>query len=171
MTVDKKNSKLGNVDTFERDQAGLFVVFAVLILLFIGLIASFEGFRRLDGERSILMVFGLILCGFAVRYRWYARNPAVEVSHRKILVRRLLLPSHQINTNEVTKIESQRHKIRPPRYNLGYHIIEYIAITHRKGKVTRFIAPRFFANEELLNSLQLRTGVQVERLPMVVQKT
>lgn len=175
MTVGKKNSKPENVDTFERDQSKPFVFFVILVSLFIGLVALFEGFRRLsgrgfDGEDLVVMLFGIFLCSFALRYRWYAQNPAVEVSHRKILVRRLLLPSHQISTGDVTKIESQLHKIRPRRYYLGYHIIEYVTIAHRKGTVTRFIAPQFFSNEELLDSLQLKTGVQVERLPMVDRK-
>ena len=168
--MDKKNSNLENVDIFRRDQAGFFVISVVLISLCIGLIALFEGLRRFKSEGYILMIFGLSLCSFAVRYRWYAQNPAVEVSSSKILVRRLLLPNCQINTDDVTKIESQLHKIRPQGSSLGYHIIEYVAITHRQGTVTKFIAPRFFSNKELLDSLQLRTGVQVERLPMIVQK-
>ena len=170
MALDGKNPKLENVDTFARDQSWIFVVFVVIFLLFIGLITAFEGFRRFNGEGFILIVFGLVLCGLALRYRWYARHPAVEVSDRKILVRRLLFPSHQIHTRDVTKIEAQLHKIRPQRSHSGYHLIEYITCTHRKGQVTKFIAPRFFSNEDLLDSLQLKTGVQVERLPMIERK-
>ena len=170
MALDGKNTNLENVDTFKRDQSWLFVVFVILFLLFIGVITAFEGFRRFDGEGFILVLFGLTLCGFAVRYRWYARKPAVEVGDRKILVRRLLFPSHQIHTRDVTKIEAQLHKIRPQRSSSGYHLIEYITCIHRNGQVTKFIAPRFFANEDLLDSLQLKTGVQVERLPIVERK-
>ena len=164
MPLDRKNPKRENVDTFERDQVRLFVVFVVLFLLFIGLITAFEGLRRFDGEGFVLIVFGLALCGFAVRYRWYAQKPAVEVGDRKILVRRLLFPSYQIHTRDVTKIEAQLHKIRPQRSSSGYHLIEYITCIHRNGQVTKFIAPRFFSNEDLLDSLQLKTGIQVERL-------
>ncbi|MEM1290641.1 MAG: hypothetical protein AAGH67_04050 [Cyanobacteria bacterium P01_H01_bin.162] len=170
MALDEKNSNLENVDTFERDQSWLFVVFVVLCLLFIGLITAFEGFRRFNGEGFILIVFGLALCGLALRYRWYAQKPAVEVSHRKILVRRLLFPSYQIHPRDVTKIEVQLHKIRPQRSSSGYHLIEYITCIHRNGQVTKFIAPRFFSNEDLLDSLQLKTGIQVERLPIVERK-
>lgn len=167
MVVNKQNSKLESVDTFERDQVGLFVICVVLFSGFIGLISLFEGLRRFESEGYVLVLFGLILCGFAVRYQWYARKPAIEVSNSKILVRRLLLPSHQINPRDVTKVEVQLHQIRPRGSYVGYLMIEYVLLTHRKGKVTQFVAPQFLSNKGLLDSLQLRTGVQVDRLPMV----
>lgn len=166
MVLDNQNAKLGKVDIFERDQVNVFVVCVVLFLSFIGLIFLFEGLRRFKSEGFVLVIFGLALLGFALRYQWYARKPAAEVSPSKILVRRLLLPSLQINARDVTKVEVQLHKIRPRRYP-GYLMIEYVMVTHRKGKVTKFIAPQFVSNERLLNSLQRHTGVQVERLPMV----
>lgn len=167
--MSKKHSKPENIDTFERDQVGLFVICVQLLSFLIGLIFLFEGFRRFYREGFVLVFFGLALCGFALRYYWYASQPAAEISPSKIVVRRLLLPSHQINSRDVTKIESQLHQIRPRGSSVGYLMIEYVRVTHRKGNVTQFVAPAFLSNEGLLNSLGRHTGVQVARLPMVTQ--
>ncbi|MEM8717220.1 MAG: hypothetical protein AAGE92_15850, partial [Cyanobacteria bacterium P01_G01_bin.4] len=66
--------------------------------------------------------------------------------------------------------EVQLQRIRSRGAYVGIVMVEYITITCRSGKKTQFIAPQFLSNDDLLNSLQLKTGIQVERLLAITRK-